>query len=611
MLGCAATSRHIVVVPPPAKTPTPASKVSLSDLPLTPPGPTVTLVAAKRPAVDVLIEQVELDLHEGEAAYQANHLTRAREHFDNAIDRLMASGFNFSVDPRLEPLMDRLIRTMHDYQLKLGKSVAARTSVEEPQSQEIPSPPPPSPLEEIASAATLPANPALDEKAANELLHVPHDLPLTVNKPVLMYLNFFETPAGRSIMEHSLARAGRYMGMVRRVLKREGLPEDLMYLPLPESGYQPRAVSRVGARGLWQFMPGTGRLYGLKINQWEDERMDPEESTVAAAEHLRDLYNIFHDWYLVLAAYDSGAITVAQAIARTGYADFWQLYRLNALPLETKNYVPIMLAMTLVAKDPSLYGIHVTDPEKPIPMQSFRPGRSVDLRLVADAVGVKLGLLRELNPALFGVITPNDPTYELHIPAGTLNKLRTTLASIPPSHWVGWRLHRVTPNDTLASIARQYHMQPVALAEANNISPNSPLPPGKLLLVPAPLLPAVIYYRVRPGDTLGGIAMRYHVYVRDLRIWNRLPSNLIRVGQFLRIYTRQGVPRYEPVSRRSYRGERYPARSGPVIHIARWGESLWSIARAYGVTVEELRRANPEIARYGLKVGDRVLIPAR
>lgn len=567
------------------------------------------LVAVQRPAVDVLIEQVELDLHEGKAAYNAGHLALARKHFDNAIKRLMASGFNFSVDPRLEPLMDRLISTMHDYQLKLGKSVATRTGVEAQQRQELPTAPPLSPLEEIPSSATFPANPALDEKAAGELLHVPHDLPLTVNKPVLMYLNFFETPRGRSIIEHSLDRAGRYMGMVRRILKQEGLPEDLMYLPLPESGYQPRAVSRVGARGLWQFMPGTGRLYGLKINQWEDQRMDPEASTVAAAQHLRDLYNTFHDWYLVLAAYDSGTITVAQAIARTGYADFWQLYRLNALPVETKNYVPIMLAMTLVAKDPSLYGIHV-DPAKPIPMQSFRPGRSVDLRLVADAVGAKLSTLRELNPALFGVVTPNDSTYELHIPAGTLNRLRTTLASIPPSHWVGWRLHRVTPEDTLASVARRYHMRPVALAEANDISPGSSLAPGKLLLVPAPLLPAVIYYRVRPGDTLGGIAMRYHVYVRDLRIWNRLRSNLIRVGQLLRIYTRQGVARYEPVSRRRYRREHYPAHRGAVVHIAHWGDSFWSIARAYGVTVEELRRANPEISRRGLKVGDRVLIPA-
>ncbi len=604
MVGCAGTSHRAVRVRAPASTPQPfrLRKVSLNDLPILPPGPRVALVAPELPGVDALIKAVERDFQLGEKDYQANQLPQARAHFDNAINRLMASGLNFSVDPRLEPLMDRLINTMHKFQLTTVPSSVVQAG-EQTEEQETA---PPSPLEEIAKAANLPANPRVAQKAATELLHIPHDLPLTVNQPVLTFLNFFQTPRGRRIIEHSLARSGRYIGMVRRVLKQQGLPQDLMYLPLPESGYQPRAVSRVGARGLWQFMPATGRLYGLKINRWEDQRMDPEASTVAAAEHLRDLYNIFHDWYLVLAAYDSGPLTVANAIERTGYADFWQLYRLNALPVETKNYVPIMLAMTLVAKDPSLYGVHVTDPEKPVKMQSFKPGRSLDLRLAADAIGVNVKVLQNLNPALFGVVTPNDPTYVLHVPAGTLDLLRATLSTIPPSHWVGWRLHRITSADTLALLAKQYHVSTLALARANHLSPGSPLNPGKILLVPAPVVPAVLFYRVRRGDTLGGIAARYHVYVRDLRRWNHLRSNLIRIGRVLRIYTREGVPRYRAVSRRS-RGSRRAG--GRTIHIARWGESLWSIARRYGVTVEDLRHANPEIARHGLKVGDRVVIP--
>lgn len=574
------------------------------------------MLALTRPFIDQLIAQVEHDFRLGEKEYQANDLPAARSHFNSAIQRLMASGMNYSVDPRLEPLMDRLISAMHEHQLKTAQ--AAITPGDQEQVDEEETAEPPSPLEEIAAAANLPANPEVQQKAAAELLHIPHDLPLTVNQPVLTFLNFFQTRRGRSIIEHSLARSGRYMDMVQRVLKEEGVPQDLKYLPLPESGYQPRATSRVGARGLWQFMPGTARLYGIKINRWEDQRMDPEASTRAAAEHLRDLYAMFHDWYLALAAYDAGSLTVARAIERTGYADFWQLYRLNAFPsIETKNYVPIMLAMTLVAKDPELYGVHVSDPEQPIKMDSFKPGRSLDLRLAADAIGVKVKLLREMNPALYGVVTPNDSTFVLHVPAGTEKVLLATLQTIPHSRWVGWRLHRVSANDTLVAVAAHYKVRAAKLAAANDLSPGDPLTPGRTMLVPAPVVPAMIIYRVRRGDTVGGIAARYHVSIRNVRLWNHLRSNLIRIGQRLRIYTRQRVGRFRRVSNRHRVSPRRPepsrreARAGGSVYTARWGDSFWSISRRYGVSVKSLRRANPSIARHGLKMGDRVAIPKR
>jgi membrane-bound lytic murein transglycosylase D len=618
LAGCTGTKRAAQVRPP-APTPKAAVNVSLTHLSVVPPGPPPEMIALARPYIDVLIEQVEEDFRLGEKEYQADHLSAARAHFDAAIQRLMASGMNYSVDPRLEPLMDRLINTMHEYQMKTEQAgIEASGELQAPGEQG--SEEPTSPLEEIAAAANLPENPEVAQKAAAELLHVPHDLPLTVNEPVVTFLNFFQTPRGRKIIEHSLARSGRYSGMVRQVLKEEGLPQDLMYLPLPESGYQPRATSRAGARGLWQFMPGTGRLYGLKINRWEDQRMDPVASTRAAAEHLRDLYGIFHDWYLALAAYDSGSLTVARAIERTGYADFWDLYRLNAFPVvETKNYVPIMLAMTLVAKDPALYGVDVTDPEKPFKTDSYKPGRSVDLRLVADAIGVKLDDLREMNPALFGVVTPDDPSFVLRVPTGTTQELLATLQAIPPSRWVGWRLHRVTADDTLASVAQQYKVHAAALAAANDLPAGDPLTTGKLLLVPAPVMPATIYYRVRRGDTVGGIAHRYRVSVADLRVWNHLRGNLIRVGQELRIYSRQGVPRLERVSsRRRVSGSQRTSESSPPenetggsVHIVRSGDSLWSLSRRYGVSVEALRKANPEIAREGLKAGEKIVIPKR
>ncbi|HVC00049.1 MAG TPA: LysM peptidoglycan-binding domain-containing protein [Candidatus Dormibacteraeota bacterium] len=617
LAGCAARTRHAQVRPPVTLAPR-AQATGLSHLPIARLHVYPSLVAATRPAIDVLIEQVEQDFEQGEQEYQADNLPQAKEHFDAAVNRLLESGLNFTADPRLQPLMDRLVNTMHDDQLKIGEigaGSAANGGQEQSESSEAAAEPA-SPLEEIAAAANLPSNPEVSQKATAELLHIPHDLPLTVNQPVLTFLNYFQTPRGRQIIEHSLARSGRYMPMVQRVLKQEGVPQDLKYLPLCESGYQPRAMSRVGARGLWQFMPMRAREYGLKINQWEDQRMDPEDSTRAAAEHLRDLYGMFHDWYLALAAYDAGPLTVTRAIERTGYADFWQLYRLNALPVETKNYVPIMLAMTMVAKDPALYGVDISDPQKPIKTEAFLPGRSIDLDLVADAIGVNVDTLRNLNPELFGLVTPDDPTFALRIPAGTRNRLKTLLASIPQTRWVGWRLHRVEDGETLGTIAAKYHLQSASLAQANNIPSGDPLTPGRWLLVPAPVSPALIYYRVRGGDTVGGIAGRFRVSIYDLRLWNHLHTNLIRIGQELRIYSRQGGrPRFKKVSSHQPVHSSYPAdsagrgREGGRIYIVRSGDSFWSISRRYGTSVHALRAANPEVVRRGLKPGERIVIP--
>lgn len=623
MLGCAGASRRTVQVRPPSSTsPRPLPHIALVGLPLAPPGQPPQLVAAARPAVDILIEQVEEAFHRGEADYQAGRLPQARQEFDGAIHRLMDSGLNFSADPRLEPLMDHLVSTLHEYQMKVDEQgVQSETGDQEQATESVQ---PGSPIEEInAAAANLPPNPELDQKAASELLHVPHDLPLTVNAAVLQYLNYFQTPRGRKIIEHSLARAGRYQAMVKQVLKEEGLPQDLMYLPLPESGYQPRALSRKGARGLWQFMPSTGRLYGLEINRWEDERMDPVASTRAAAEHLRDLYQIFHDWYLVLAAYDTGPLNVARAIERTGYADFWQLYKMNAFVAETKNYVPIMLAMTMVAKDPSLYGVVVSDPEKPLRTDSFEPGRQIDLRLVADAIGVKVEELEDLNPALTGVVTPeNNPNFKLRIPAGIKAHLQAMLATIPSSRWVGWRLYRADGGESLGSVAEHYHVRLASLAEANDLSTDDTLTAGKVLMVPAPPLHRVIYYRVRRGDTVGGIAGRYRVSESNLRLWNHLRSNLIRIGQELRIYVATPDGHLERVSERrrvssgrmereadpaaSQTGRRRPAAS---VHIVRPSETLWSIARRYGVSLAALRAANPRLSAHDLHSGDHLVIP--
>jgi membrane-bound lytic murein transglycosylase D len=402
----------------------------------------------------------------------------------------------------------------------------------------------PAPIDEVAAVA-LPADPRLKEHAEESAKNVSHDLPLTVNDEVLSFLNFFQTPKGRDIVETGLRRSGKYRDMISRILQEEGLPQDLIYLAQAESAFQPLALSRAGARGIWQFVAYRGQQYGLRHSWWIDERQDPEKATRAAAQHLRDLYGLFGDWYLAMAAYNCGPGNVQKAIERTGYADFWELYKRKALPRETKNYVPIIIALTLIAKDAAHYNIQA-DPEAPVPTDIVKPGRSIDLRLVAETVDVDVETLRALNPSLLRMATPDDPSFELRLPQGTAEKFTTEIAAIPPDKWISWRRHRVEPGETLASIAKKYRVTPTAIAEINKMERTAGLEPGTKLIIPATQSASetkrlLVSYRVRRGDTLAGIADRFSVNSEDVRKWNRLRSNHVSRGMVLRIYTLGGA----------------------------------------------------------------------
>jgi membrane-bound lytic murein transglycosylase D len=386
---------------------------------------------------------------------------------------------------------------------------------------------------------TFPVDPRLKDRAELAARSLSHDLPLTVNDAVLSFLNFFQTPHGRAIVETGLRRAGRYREMISQVLREEGLPQDLIYLAQAESAFQPLALSRAGARGIWQFMAYRAQQYGLQHTWWVDERQDPEKSTRAAARHLRDLYNEFGDWYLAIAAYDCGPGNVQKGIERTGYADFWELYKRNVLPKETKNYVPIIIALTLVAKDAAHYGIHV-EPEQPPQTDVVKPGRPIDLRLVAETIDTDVDSLRVLNPSLVRLVTPGDPSFELRLPQGTAARFSEEIAAIPPDKWVSWRRHRVEPGDTLAGIARRYRVTSAAIAEVNELDRQQPLQVGQKLIIPATQSDQntnrVVRYRVRRGDTLLGIAERFNMDPSQLRRWNHLNSAKVRRGMLLRVY---------------------------------------------------------------------------
>jgi membrane-bound lytic murein transglycosylase D len=519
--------------------------------------PIVSLLPNVPGGVEYLISKVQEKFASGEANYKAGHLEAARKDFDDAMDWMLESGYDPNGDPKLSEVFHRVADSVYAYELqafRAGDGFSEAPAV-------------PAPIDEVAEM-TFPVDPRLKERAEEAAKNISHDLPLTVNDEVLSFLNFFQTPRGRAIVETGLRRSGRYREMISRVLKEEGVPQDLIYLAQAESAFQPLALSRAGARGIWQFVAYRGKEYGLRHTWWVDERQDPEKATRAAAQHLRDLYGMFGDWYLAMAAYNCGPGNVQKGIERTGYADFWELYKRSVLPRETKNYVPIILALTLIAKDAQHY--HIEDsPEAPVPVDVVRPGRAIDLRLVAETIDTDVETLRGLNPALLRLATPDDPAFELRLPQGTAEKFSAEIAEIPADKWVSWRRHRVESGETLTSIAKKYHVTPAAIADANNLERGAALDAGDKLIIPAtqPLSETkrrLVSYRVRKGDTLGGIADRFSVDPEDVRKWNRMKTNHVARGMVLRIYTIGGAPEASPARMRSRTKKKSGTAAAPV-----------------------------------------------
>ena len=591
---------------PPATTPAPVPQFVHEQLPLPQPPISQASLYDTRPAIDILIEKVQVRFDAAQKEYKAGEFDKARKDYDHAVNLIVASGFQVDSDPRLSELFDQIGETLHSYEV----------NSEQAADDEEVNPSTPAPIDELTDMTLPPGDPRLAGAAEQELMRVHHDLPLTVNDSVLQYLSFFSTTRGHAVVEHGLDRSGRYNEMIRRVLKEEGVPQDLMYLAQAESAFQPTAVSRAGARGLWQFMPFRGEEYDLDRTYWVDERSDPEKATRAAARHMRDLYDMFGDWYLVMAAYNSGPMNVVKAIERTGYADFWELQRRHALPKQTQNYVPIIIALALVAKDPGLYGVQIA-PEKPAPVDIVHPSHSIDLHLVADATGTDIDELRQMNPELLRNVTPSDPNFQLKLPAGDGEKLLNAINQVPEDKWTSWRLHTVEEGETLSEIARHYRVTVPAIELANHLEAHATVPAGFMLNVPtAPPTVRLLHYRVVRGDTLEGIAERFDVSVSELKRWNNIRGAKVPRGSRLRIYA-GGTPDSPSHSKpKSAQLQSPDARvqdvsdtsstdkSGPRRHLVKQGETLYSIAHAYKTTVESLRDANPFLGERPLEAGD-------
>jgi membrane-bound lytic murein transglycosylase D len=324
------------------------------------------------------------------------------------------------------------------------------------------------------------------------------DIPITINDSVLTVVaSFCSRESVRERFADGLIRAGRYLPMIRSTFKREGLPEDLAYVAMIESSFKVRARSKARAQGVWQFIVPTGRRYGLKKTRVLDERSDPVKATEAAAGYFKDLYEIFNDWYLVMAAYDAGEGRVARAIARTGSDNYWDLCRAGALPRETRLYVPSVIAAALIAKNQEHYGFRV-EPQPPMSFETVTLEKPVSLKKLAAASGVDYGALAELNPELrIGVTPATRDGYILRVPKGSTEAIGRRVGSLPAAAVPNLVQHRVRKGETLARLARRYGISLVSLAEANDLNPRAKLAPRKLLVIPEPERAAYARHRAK------------------------------------------------------------------------------------------------------------------
>ena len=549
------------------------------------PPPPVAAAPAPKPVpqpppadpITVLIDASQQRFLAGEHELKLGHLEQAREEFDRAVEMLLESPYGARTDARLREHFDRLVDRINAYEvtaLAQGDGFAEKRS--EPAS-----------IDELLRIATFTkpgANAATEKTVRADLAATAHDVPIPDdNQRILSYVELFQGRL-RDYIHESLTRGTKYLPMIQAVFKAEGLPLDLAYIPVIESGFKTNALSKASARGPWQFMRATATEQGLKTDWYVDERSDPEKATVAAARYLKTLHEMFDgDWHLVLAAYNGGLGRLQRAMKRSGEEDFWELSSSSRyLPRETREYVPLILAAIIVAKNPSQYGFDITA-EDPITYEKVTVPKAIDLRRVAEWTGRSIDEIQALNPELRRWTTPVKSEYVLKVPEGTATVFKARLASASPNELVALTWYQVRKGETIATISRKLKVSRVDLAEANRLSTKSRLAAGQTLVVPrapATLLatnsrpatptavasraisgpapvpdvdaparnaaprqvaravdssPKTVTYKVKRGDTLFEIAQLFDTTVAKIKTLNRLRTNQIKPGTRLKI----------------------------------------------------------------------------
>ncbi|MCZ6484954.1 MAG: LysM peptidoglycan-binding domain-containing protein [Acidobacteria bacterium] len=515
--------------PPVAQLPSPETlTVELSPVPVVEP----------EDPIDLLIGRARGLLERGERLFGEGAVEAGRLLFQQALDTLKNSGFEFFLNPHLESTYYDLLGEIQELELQ------ALVDPAEIQLLSLVS----TPSDEITDLNffTIQVDPHLKELVSRDLLETRFDIPVVLNDDVVRLLNFYQN-RGRDIMEEGLKRAGKYVPLFREIFQKEGVPLDLVYMAHVESHFKPNAYSRAKARGSWQFMLGTAKLYGLRQDWWIDERSDLIKSTEAAARHLTDLYERFGDWNLAMAAYNVGPNRIDRIKRRYGNIDYWAMIRRRMLPRETRLFVPSILATIIIFRNPERYGFWI-EPDSPLQFETVSLEEQVAVQTVAEELGIPVATLFELNPELRRGITPFAyKEYQLKVPLGTGDLLKERLAALPEERKLQFRHHRVLRGETLGLISQAYSSSIQAIAQVNQIRNIHRLREGQDLLIPLPssasagrrIVPGALLpdtYTVRRGDSLSRISLRYRVTVADLLLWNNLrPNELIYPGQRIRL----------------------------------------------------------------------------
>ncbi len=538
-----------------------APQVSPQAPPPTAPPATATTAPPADPVTQLL---TEADRHfaSGQQELALGHLARAKSEFNRALGVLLESSQGARADARIREHFDRLVDRISALELN---ALATGDGFTEQQSE-------PASIDNLLALETFdaPDATAATTKAVEADLqqHEP-DIPIPLNERVLRYVELFQGRL-REFLTEGLARGAQYLPMIQSVFRAEGLPLDLAYVPLIESAFKPSALSKAKAKGVWQFMRGTAIENGLQHDWYIDERSDPDKATRAAAKYLKTLYGMFDDWHLALASYNGGPGRMQRAVKRSGRDDFWSLTATSRyLPRETREYVPMILAAVIIARNPAQYGFEFT-PEAARPAETVALSAAVDLRRVAEWAAVPADEIQKLNPELRRWTTPlRDSNYELRVPEGTAEQVRQALAEANRESLNALQWHTVKRGESLATIARKLSVSRADLAEANYLSTSARVQAGQKLLIPrmpsAALLaraasgdavapdavvaafeetgpqetaPTRLVYRVRAGDTLYSIARKHGTTIDDLKSWNNLRTSHLSVGARLVILSR-------------------------------------------------------------------------
>jgi len=530
-------------------------------LAVVPQAPAAVVVQAPPPApatdpVDVLIAASDQHFEEGRKELALGHLERAKAEFDRALDVVLESPDGARANSRLREHVNRLvdrISVLEQAALATGDGFSETRT--EPAAIDA--------LLAVETFESTPPKPATAEAVQADLEATTPDIPIPTNDKVLRYVELFQGRL-REFLTEGLSRGVQYLPMIQATFRAEGLPLDLAYIPLIESAFKPSALSRAKARGVWQFMRGTALENGLKADWYIDERADTVKATQAAAKYLKALYNRFEDWHLAMASYNGGPSRVRRALTRSRKNDFWQLTASTRyLPRETREYVPMILAAVIIAKNPAQYGFNIV-PMPSTPTETVTVPPALDLRRVAEWAGVPMDDIQKLNPEFRRWTTPvKKGDYTIRVPEGTAERVKAGLEASAPNQLNALQFHSVKRGETLSTIARKLRVNRIDLAEANYLRTTSRLKVGDRLVIPrmpsakllaraaaattdvektaeailadvltetSPVAAEARIYRVRSGDTLYAIARRTGTTVNQLKAWNNLRGSTLRIG---------------------------------------------------------------------------------